>query len=154
MSDPFDNCAPIRRRREARNLAEIRIKQFAAKVYGTFDENERLTVRFGMFPADKMRKAQAELAAEFEPSDDAPFDPGDLSRLLAVGIMDAANAGTERWSSDGKETLCHTLLATWFGSAACSPRSTQSEARSRLSQRPTTACALRMATSPGQARTS
>jgi len=96
MSDPFDDCERIRRRREARNLAETRIKQFAAEVYSTFDENERLLVQFGMFPHDKMLKAEAELLAEFEACDGQPFDSRDLSRLLAVGIMDAANAGKDK----------------------------------------------------------
>jgi hypothetical protein len=53
MSHPFDDCEPIRRLREARNLAELRIKQFAAEVYGTFDDNERVMVRFGMFPVER-----------------------------------------------------------------------------------------------------
>jgi hypothetical protein len=87
---------PIQRLREARKAAELRIKPFAAKVYGTFDDNERLLVRFGMFPREKMEAAEAELAAEFEESDGRPFDSRDLSRLLAVGIMDAANAGEDK----------------------------------------------------------
>jgi hypothetical protein len=94
--EPVKGGATIRLLREARHLAETRIKQFAAKVYGTFDQNERLLVRFGMFPADKMKTAQADLAAELEQDDGTPFDPAELSRLLAVGIMDAANAGEDK----------------------------------------------------------
>lgn len=97
MNKAYENREPIRRLlREERNLAETRIKQFAAEVYGTFDENERLTVRFGLFPMKKMEAAQAELAAEFERNDGWPFDRCDLSRLLAVGIMEAANAGPDK----------------------------------------------------------
>ena len=77
-------------------MAETRIKQFAAKVYSTFTKDERLLVQFGMFPKEKMEAAQADLAAEFEQSDDQPFDLCELSRLLAVGIMDAANAGKDK----------------------------------------------------------
>lgn len=95
MSETFENCEPIRRLCEERELAETRIKQYAAEVYGTFDANERLTVRFGLFPMKKMEAAQAELAAEFEENDGRPFDKCDLSRLLAVGIMEAANAGPD-----------------------------------------------------------
>jgi hypothetical protein len=79
--------------RDSRKLADTLIKQKAIELYATFDKNERTGVRFGMFPAKKMEKAFAELAAVMEYP---RYDNTDISRLLAVGIMDAANAGPDK----------------------------------------------------------
>ncbi len=84
----------IDRIRAARKQIEVRIKQKAIEVYGTFTPNERLVVRFGMMPSEKVLQAKAELLTEFV--FDKDFDPADMPRLLAVAIMDAANAGPDK----------------------------------------------------------
>ena len=85
-----DVIASIRARRISQ---ELRIKQKAIALYATFTKNERTVTSFGMFPHDKMVAAQAELVAEFLANEDHAPDPGEIARLLAVGVMDAANAG-------------------------------------------------------------
>lgn len=92
-------CDVINRLREERRLRELRIKQKAAQVYATFNKDERMLVRFGMFPHDKMVQADKELIAEWTEHEGQPPDSEDLrdiSRLLAVGIMDSANAGPDK----------------------------------------------------------
>ena len=89
-------CPPIERLRDSYAQAEWLIKQKAAALYATFDKSERTLVRFGMFPADKMRKLDEELSAMKAQGDFPMFDKRDLARLSAVGIMDAANAGPDK----------------------------------------------------------
>lgn len=78
-----------------RHLDKVRVKQKAAEVYGTFTESERKAVQFGLFPHAKTVKAERELAAEFGLTDDEAKS-SDLFRLLAVGMMDAANSGKDK----------------------------------------------------------
>jgi hypothetical protein len=85
----------IDERLEARRLALLGVKHKAASLYATFDGNERTAVRFGMFPARKMQAAEAELLAE-EAAAGAVLSKSEISRELALGVMDAANAGPDR----------------------------------------------------------
>jgi hypothetical protein len=74
---------------ESRKQADLLIKQKGLLLYQTFTEQERLIVRFGLFPGEKMSTAHRELMAlNLE-----TYDESDISRLLAVAVMDAANAG-------------------------------------------------------------
>lgn len=57
----------------------------AAELWGAFDDNEKTLVRFGMFPAAKMEKAEAELVA-------AEIDCRESGRLLSVALMEIAEA--------------------------------------------------------------
>lgn len=87
----------IRERREIRRLIELRIQQVGTELYGTFDKNERTCVQFGMFPAVKIQPAEAALLQELVADGSAEyFDASDVSRLLAVAVMDAANAGKDK----------------------------------------------------------
>lgn len=92
----FDSNPVIARLREARKTMEAIVTQKAIATYATFDKNERLVVQFGMFPHDKMLKAQGELIAEFTLADGEEPDSREISRLLAVGIMDCANRGPDK----------------------------------------------------------
>ena len=65
-------------------------------MYDTFDKSERTLVRFGMFPADKMKQLDDELLALAADGVFPMYDKCDLARLSAVGIMDAANAGPDK----------------------------------------------------------
>lgn len=79
---------------EALRQSLLLIKQKGLAVYQTFTENERTAVRFGLLPAAKVNQAFAELLALRE--DLAVFqDHTDVARLLALAIMDAANAGPD-----------------------------------------------------------
>lgn len=55
----------------------------AAQAWQQFTKNEKALVRFGMFPADRMRELEAKFPA---------VRGGDRSRLLAVALMDCAKA--------------------------------------------------------------
>lgn len=90
------DCPPIQRLQEERTSAELLIKLKGANLYDTFDKSERTLVRFGMFPADKMKQLDDELLAMKASGLFPMFDECDLSRLSAVGIMGAANAGPEK----------------------------------------------------------
>ena len=88
---------PIEEHRAARQTADLTIKQLAAKSYATYTKNERTCVQFGMFPAEKMKLLDDELKLLTETTDCFPmYDHADLCRLAAVGVMDAANAGTDK----------------------------------------------------------
>lgn len=76
--------------------AETLIKLKAANLYATFDKSERTLVQFGMFPAAKMKHLDNELLAMKADGLFPMFDGCDLSRLSAVGVMDAANAGPDK----------------------------------------------------------
>lgn len=47
------------------------------------DANERRGVRFGLFPAGKMKTAEADLAAD-------GFTSRDIGRLLSIALMEIA----------------------------------------------------------------
>jgi hypothetical protein len=93
---PLADCPAISRRREERQQAELLIEQKAAALYATFDKDERVLVRFGMFPAGKMKQLDDELLALKAQGQFPMFDKCDLARLSAVGVMDAANAGPDK----------------------------------------------------------
>ena len=59
----ISECPPIKRLAEEREQAELLIKQKAGALYATFSKSERTLVRFGMFPADKMKQLDDELLA-------------------------------------------------------------------------------------------
>ena len=90
------DCPTIRKRQEERTAAERLIKQKATNLYATFDKSERTLVRFGMFPADKMKQLDEELLVLASDGVFPMFDKCDLARLSAVGVMDAANAGPDK----------------------------------------------------------
>ena len=92
----FDECEPIQKLRRERREAETLIRQKGAALYATFDKDDRTLVRFGMFPAGKMKQLDDELLAMKADGFFPQFDKSDLSRLSAVAIMDAANAGKEK----------------------------------------------------------
>jgi len=92
----ISDCSPIKSLREEREQAELLIKQKAGALYATFNKSERTLVRFGMFPADKMKQLDDELLAMRAEGLFPMFDKSDLSRLSAVAIMDAANAGPDK----------------------------------------------------------
>jgi hypothetical protein len=78
---------------------ETRCKQEGVTVYATMDKNERLIVRFGMFPRKKMEDAEKVLLAEEMQATGKAVEPRvrcDIGRWLAVGVMQAANAGAEK----------------------------------------------------------
>lgn len=58
---------------------EIVARAIAARLWLGFTADEKALVRFGMFPAQKMHEAEAELGAT-----------RDGTRLLAVALMDCA----------------------------------------------------------------
>ena len=75
---------------------EAFIKTRAAQAYALFDKNERTCVRFGMFPAVKMQAAQAAIISDMLVMGAENHELDDVSRLLAVGIMAAADAGPDK----------------------------------------------------------
>ena len=79
------------RMREAHTLRLLRIKQFAAQLWATFDTNEKGFVRFGMFPDGKMRAAEKALAAEFELCGQNSRESSELGKDLCVALMDCAS---------------------------------------------------------------
>lgn len=69
----------------------------AAVLYATFDKNERVAVRFGMLPAEKTQVIDRELLRmKREEGQFEMFDECRLASLLAVAVMDAANAGPDK----------------------------------------------------------
>lgn len=91
--------AVIEKMREERRLRQTRIKQKGTAVYATFTKDERTLVQFGMFPHDKMLQADKELANDFfvvEGREPDVEEKRELSKDLAVAIMDAANAGPDK----------------------------------------------------------
>lgn len=90
----------LKERRERRQLTELRIKQFAAKLYDTFTDDEKTLVQFGMLPAQKAKDGEDQLLLELTDNGTceigAGLDVSDVGRLLAVGCMDAANAGSKK----------------------------------------------------------
>ena len=71
---------------ERRRVFALAIVARAEIIWLTITENERAGVRFGMVPAEKMRIAEAELTAAY------PEGQRDVTRLLAVALMDCAKA--------------------------------------------------------------
>jgi hypothetical protein len=90
----------LKARRELRQLTELRIKQFASKLYDTFTDSEKTLVQFGMLPHDKAKCGEEELIMELTDNGTTEIGGGldirDVGRLLAVGCMDAANAGSKK----------------------------------------------------------
>jgi hypothetical protein len=86
----------IEEHREARKQADLLIAQKAALLYHTFDKSERTLVRFGMFPAAKMKQLDDELAGMAAEGLFPMYDKRDLARLSAVAIMDEANKGKDK----------------------------------------------------------
>ena len=82
--------------RQARREAEAVIRQKGAELYATFTQDERDMLRFGLHPAGKTQAADKELLAMKAGGAFPMFDEMDLSRLLAVAVMDAANAGPDK----------------------------------------------------------
>lgn len=54
------NCEPINRLREERLAKKQQAKAKAAQLWQDMDANEKTAVRFGMFPANRMRDAEKE----------------------------------------------------------------------------------------------
>jgi len=93
----MNDTEKVKSHREIRKLIELRIKQVGVELYDTFDKNERTCVQFGMFPAVKIQPAEAALMQEMVAGGSAEhMEARDIGRLLAVAIMDAANAGSAK----------------------------------------------------------
>lgn len=71
----------IDRLRTDRELEEAKITAAARLLWQGFTKDEKTLVRFGMFPAEKMREAEKQLTHIRE-----------YTRLLAVALMDCAKA--------------------------------------------------------------
>ena len=82
--------------RTARREAEAVIKRKGEELYATFSKDERTMLRFGLHPAGKTQAADKELLAMKASGVFPMFSESDLSRLLAVAVMDAANAGPDK----------------------------------------------------------
>lgn len=72
-------------RTESRQLNQACAKQKAAELWATFDANEQKLVRFGMFPHDKMQRAEAELIESEVSAREAGY-------LLSVALMEIAES--------------------------------------------------------------
>lgn len=69
------------------------------KLYATFTEQERKMLQFGMHPYQKMVDAEARLVEQFAEAEGrtaTPSEKADMCRLLALGCMEAANAGPDK----------------------------------------------------------
>jgi hypothetical protein len=86
----------IEQLRDERQQAEAVIKQKGAELYATFSEDERAMMRFGLHPHAKTVAAEKALMAMKAEGAFPMFDDMDLSRLLSVAVMDAANAGPDK----------------------------------------------------------
>jgi len=76
-----------------RKLGESLIRIAAEELYASMDENEITVLRFGMLPAGKTEAKVAEvkeMLAGLELSE--YFSDRSVSRLIAVGAMDATNS--------------------------------------------------------------
>lgn len=56
----FDDNPVIKNLREARQFEKLLYAEKARQMWAAFDKNEKTGVRFGMFPAGPMRKAEKE----------------------------------------------------------------------------------------------
>jgi hypothetical protein len=83
-----------------RKLIDTLIKQRGQELYDTYDENERCMVQIGMQPAVKVipfeEKLTLELTSNGEEEIGGGYDVGDITRLLCVAVMDAANRGKQK----------------------------------------------------------
>lgn len=83
-----------------RKLLEDLIKLRGQELYDTYDENERAMVAFGMQPAVKVIPFEEKLILELTSNGNEEvgggYNIGDISRLLCVAVMDAANRGSQK----------------------------------------------------------
>jgi hypothetical protein len=63
----------------------VAVASIAADLWRGFNERERALVRFGMFPAEHMERAEREVQDAYPKARDLPW-------LLAVALMDCAKA--------------------------------------------------------------
>lgn len=82
--------------RDARQQAEAVIQQKGTELYATFTQDERDMLRFGLHPHGKTEAADQELLKMKAAGAFPMFSEMDLSRMLAVAVMDAANAGPDK----------------------------------------------------------
>ena len=85
---------------DSRQLLETLIKQRGQELYDTYDENERCMVQIGMQPANKVipfeEKLILELTSDGNEEIGGGYNVGDITRLLCVAVMDAANRGNQK----------------------------------------------------------
>lgn len=90
----------IAKRREYRKTIETLIKLRGQELYDTYTDDERTLVQFGMQPAEKIQPATDNLILELTDNGQSEIggglDIGDVSRLLCVAVMDAANRGNKK----------------------------------------------------------
>jgi len=82
-TDPAGYEAQLAKHRESRRLDAAIIAAQAAAMWAAFTKDEQTLVRFGMFPAAPMEKAEVALTATLERKLE--------SRELAVALMDCAS---------------------------------------------------------------
>lgn len=71
-------------------LAELVCEQAGHRLFDSLDEHEKAMLRFGMLPAGKTLHLQRELYARTNVLE--TLTKADVSRLIAVGAMEACNA--------------------------------------------------------------
>lgn len=85
---------------DERKLIDSLIKVRGQELYDTYDGNERAMVAFGMQPAVKVipfqEKLELELTCDGTSEIGGGYGLGDVTRLLAVAVMDAANRGSQK----------------------------------------------------------
>jgi hypothetical protein len=87
--DDFDSNPVIGRIREERERREAAIRAKAEEVWKAMDRNERTAVRFGLFPAEVMAKAEAEMG--WPPQQGWQPDPfRDEKHQLTCALLDVA----------------------------------------------------------------
>jgi len=87
-------------RAEIRNVTELLIRQRGKDLYESLTKDERTLVQFGMFPAKKTSAMNDAVIMELTENGQCKIggglDVSDVSRLIAVGCMDGANAGSQK----------------------------------------------------------
>jgi hypothetical protein len=76
------------------------IKVRGQELYDTYDENEKRIVSFGVLPIIKFdqfkNRLLLELTCDGTSEIGGGYNLGDVTRLLAVAVMDAANRGSQK----------------------------------------------------------
>jgi hypothetical protein len=83
------------------NTIDSLIKVRGQELYDTYDENEKRIVSFGVLPIIKFDQFKNRLLLELTCNGTTAeigggYDLGDVTRLLAVAVMDAANRGSQK----------------------------------------------------------
>lgn len=86
---------------ETRKSIDAMFTQRGQELYDTYTEEERTILQFGMQPAIKTGEAIDKLTAELVQISDDPnigggYTVNDITRLLSLAVMDAANRGNQK----------------------------------------------------------